>query len=629
MKRVGSILLLVCFILLPGIKNTEAQGQVQVKLTQPPPNQLRSTDIWKLTLINTTRNTIQISLKGTLEEAGAGIIVDGTSPQLSLPPGTKNITYDDVKKGSVNFKSGKWREAFTRTGNAPSGDYTICISVLDKSGQEIGKDCIEQKIEISGPPQLISPSDGEEIAAGIFPIFTWMGSSIAISGRSYPNADGDLTLKIVEILGKQSPEIAMSQNKAWFSKDKLKTTMFQYPLSAPKFIEGKKYAWKVISESGTRSESDVFSFSITGKSMMGGADAEFKLDTIYCTRSVGNMNYYHIKATYKNKSTSMNKILINDLLWFPGYPVPTNAGQGLNLRNNIRTKSGTYNSLLLIKDILESNNGTISNITPAPGTFINWLIPNAAITFEFNFSTNSTSVQFTFYGLVDDALKEQPNRNTRNEILTISKFPPCPCKPCKGKSTIFGNSGSAANISYQNNGSVTESSTVTFAPDKVYKVTAEIVDFERFGEKACLSCTKESKEFGNFTGGSLNNNGGNIVNGTHGYGRQIQWEYSVPTLINNFSYDLQMNFPPLIELSCCKDSIRICTRWSFTDENCITCDTLVCSVITREYKTDPISHFPLKSFSTEQNHERDSLIMTRSGEPFSNDPLPHIVFNDN
>ena len=381
----------------------------------------------------------------------------------------------------------------------------------------------------------------------------------------------------------------MSQNKAWFSKDKLNTTMFQYPLTAPKFTEGKKYAWKVISESGTRSESDVFSFSITGKSMMGGANVDFKLDTIYCTSTVGNLNYYHIRATYKNLITSANNILINDNGSFPGNTLPVPSGTGYNLQNNIRTKGGAYNAALLIQNILESNNGAISGFTPAPGSFIGSLTPGNGITFDFNFVTSASTVQFIFYGLVDDALKAGTNKNSRNEILTINKFPACPCNPCKGKTTTFG-SAASSQTTFQNNGSVSVNSTVTHTPNQVIKVTAQIVDVERMGEAACLLCTKESKEFGNFTGGILNNNSGNILNGGIGYGKQIQWKYNTPTLINNFSYNLQMMFPPLTAVSCCKDSIRICTRWSFTDKDCITCDTFICSIIRREYvaPTGPI-----------------------------------------
>src|ERR1035437_6404305 len=87
-------------------------GQVAVNLQQPPPNQLRAADLWKLTLINSGRTTLQITLNGTLEESSAGIIADGNSKPLILPPGIKKITYDDVKSGNVNFKSGKWQQAF-------------------------------------------------------------------------------------------------------------------------------------------------------------------------------------------------------------------------------------------------------------------------------------------------------------------------------------------------------------------------------------------------------------------------------------------------------------------------------------------------------------------------------------
>ena len=110
MKRLASLLLLICFILLPGLNNTEAQVQVMVKLRQPLYNQLRSTDIWNLGLSNLSGKTLQIILAGTLEEGSARIIVERTSKHLSLPPGTKQITYDDVKTGNVNFKTGKWQE---------------------------------------------------------------------------------------------------------------------------------------------------------------------------------------------------------------------------------------------------------------------------------------------------------------------------------------------------------------------------------------------------------------------------------------------------------------------------------------------------------------------------------------
>ena len=52
-----------------------AQNQIQISLSQAPPNQLRATDLWKAILINTTKSTLHITLTGTLEAKGEGIVV--------------------------------------------------------------------------------------------------------------------------------------------------------------------------------------------------------------------------------------------------------------------------------------------------------------------------------------------------------------------------------------------------------------------------------------------------------------------------------------------------------------------------------------------------------------------------
>jgi hypothetical protein len=227
-------LLLILFIL-----TGYCFGQVSVSLQQPPPNQLRAADLWKLTLINSSRNTLQVTLYGTLEEATAGNIADGNSKPMVLPPGIKKITYDDVKTGNVNFKSGKWQNAFTQTGNAPSGDYTICIHVKDLQGNEIGSGCINQSVQIVSAPVLNSPADGDSIPTMPMPSFTWMPSMPAPSGQF------TYKLKIVEIIGNQSSIIAIQSNPSFFEKSDIRTTQFQYSISGRTFDPNKKYAWTV------------------------------------------------------------------------------------------------------------------------------------------------------------------------------------------------------------------------------------------------------------------------------------------------------------------------------------------------------------------------------------------------
>jgi hypothetical protein len=233
-----------------------AQAQVLVKLWQPPQNQLRATDLWILTLNNTTRTTYNIRLKGTLDELAEGRVATGNSGIISLPPGMKTITYDDVKRGgSLNFKSGKWQDAFTRTGNAPSGDYTICIYVNTEAGDELGRDCIQQNVEILSGPTLISLPDGETIPDQQTPIFTWLPATPMQQGIKYK-------IIIVEIMGGQSADEAIRVNPVWFTNDNIPSTSFQFPISARSFELYKKYAWQIIAYENkyeTR-KSDVWSF---------------------------------------------------------------------------------------------------------------------------------------------------------------------------------------------------------------------------------------------------------------------------------------------------------------------------------------------------------------------------------
>ena len=212
-------------------------GQITVKLRQPPPNQLRASDLWNVILVNTGRNSLQVTINGTLTEAQEGIVIEGRSRRINLPPGVKMITYNDIKSGSVKFKQGRWREAFTRTGNAPSGNYTICIHVNDESGREKGSDCIDQTVMKASAPVLISPAEGETIKTEQA-VFTWMSPMPPQKGVNY-------TLKIYELLGNQSAETAAKRNSVFFEKSDIRTTTFVYPVSARKFDVRKSYVWNV------------------------------------------------------------------------------------------------------------------------------------------------------------------------------------------------------------------------------------------------------------------------------------------------------------------------------------------------------------------------------------------------
>ncbi len=329
-------------------------AQVSVNLQQPPPNQLRAADIWKLTLINSGKSTLQVTLNGTLEEAREGIIVEGNSKPMSLPPGMKRITYDDVKSGNVTFKSGKWREAFTRTGNAPSGDYTICIHVKDNSGEEIGSGCIDQRVEITSSPTLNSPSDEENIPIAQQPVFTWLPPMPAPSGQI------TYKLKIVEILGNQSPEIAIQRNTALFEKSDIRSTMFQYPVSARKFEKNKKYAWQVfvIQNNSSVSFSEIWSFDTQSDNN--------NLKSLTTTNNTDSTNSNSQLTTSNCQSAPQAAVVTNQI---------ASSKQASDFVNQI-IKVGHFNMKVL------TASGNSSALTGTGSILVSWLKTPIAVEFK-------------------------------------------------------------------------------------------------------------------------------------------------------------------------------------------------------------------------------------------------------
>ncbi len=91
----------------------------------------------------------------------------------------------------------------------------------------------EQKIT------LIQPGDGETIAGIQNMKFTWLPPVPDSKGIKY-------TLKIVEVIGRQSSTEAMNNKEALFEKAGIEQTTFQYSAKEKKSDKMKRFAWRVI-----------------------------------------------------------------------------------------------------------------------------------------------------------------------------------------------------------------------------------------------------------------------------------------------------------------------------------------------------------------------------------------------
>lgn len=222
-----------------------AQGQIGIVLTQPPPNQLKVADLWRIRLTNTTGQTIKVYLYGTADEAKDGPIVAATTAVFDLPPGVKTVTGNDIQPIDADYFNDRYKQFFLRTGQAPTGDYRVCVRVIDAATRaELGTDCYDQVVQIVTPPVLVNPDD-ESTVNDRLPVFSWIAPTPLKPGQR-----PTYQLKIVEILGRQTPYDAMMSNPAFFTRERIPSQLFAFPIAARGFRADQRYAWRITATDG-------------------------------------------------------------------------------------------------------------------------------------------------------------------------------------------------------------------------------------------------------------------------------------------------------------------------------------------------------------------------------------------
>ncbi|GEM_PF-6152761 len=547
-----------------------ADAQVQVKLNPLPPNLLSITDLWSLTLNNTTRTTINLILEGTLNEAGAGRIAAANSALLSLPPGKKTISYNDVTRGGkVTIKAGKWRDAFTQTGAAPNGDYTICVSVKNQAGKEIGTDCIKQHAEVN-PPGLIAPADGDTLSEGETLTFTWRPSTPTLKDMKY-------SLKIVRVQENQTPGEAMQKNGAWYEKADIKNTAFSYPPTAKKLEKGGKYVWSVVSHSsGLALESQKYSFTLT-------SSYGIQVDSV------------NLECIPNSSSCYTCKIQIRNI----------NAQSSSGPSNTAKTYvSSTNPASILSSGLTTSSSVNYNNIAILTGTIC---------------FSGSLPSQVSFIVKMEDAL----NQAFQAQLSYPVNLPNCDC--CDD----FIKNIDRLQITEPKPGNYLLSGLLTAGPNPICKIRAQIVNFSYVPVSIppasnCSDCVWPSRKFGNFgQTPSLGNPVKPITTLTtippNNYSRELIWIGTTPSVISNTPFSVPLLIPnasPFV--GCCMDTIKMCIRFSFTDTACVTCDTVISFWFTRS----PLSPLHLglnRGHNTKPSNDYGSnLLMTNPVETEKN-----------
>ncbi len=143
-------------------------------------------------------------------------------------------------------------------------------------------------------------------------------------------------------------------------------------------------------------------------------------------------------------------------------------------------------------------------------------------------------------------------------------------------------------------------SNLTTTPNPIIEIRAELVNFYMNNKTGCERCVTENAYLGSILdiGAQSKINWPPLMSpAPRSYSsaspRDLVWNridnglYQQRPALTNEDVTFRIVFPPphIFQNSCCFDTIWFCIRWSFTDVNCKTCDTLICYKFIQQYNT--------------------------------------------
>ena len=240
---------------------SQSNGQLLIHLNLSPQGIVEKSQLWPITLVNTSNSTITLRVELTLSEAVSGTpVLSASTKSFTVAPGTTQINNGYLQPVQYNVLGIGYNVDASPNGLLPFGDLEACYSFMVSQGENIVKlveECTELVIEPFRPPQLVMPFD-QSVIETKNPQLSWLPP---VPANLFSNLKYDLQL--VEVLPNQSQEDAILENIPLFQQSSISFNSLQYPLSAPSLELNKQYAWRVVAKSNEtyigKSETWVFS----------------------------------------------------------------------------------------------------------------------------------------------------------------------------------------------------------------------------------------------------------------------------------------------------------------------------------------------------------------------------------
>lgn len=258
MKRAFIMFLAVIFV------NNISSAQVLINLQLPQAGISIKSQLWSITLTNTSNASLPIRIRMIMTDLSTGqVVLSGTTNLLQLERGNKILQYNDVIPVNYSVLNTNYNVDMAPNGFLPIGNFNVCYEIVKQAGEvfeSIGEECATIEIEPVSPPFLNSPDDHSEVVEKR-PLFMWLPPAPInlFNNLSY-------NLRLVEILPNQNSSNAIQQNFPVISQNYIAGLTFQYPSSYAALDTGKAYAWQITANNNNLliAKSDIWAFKIQG-----------------------------------------------------------------------------------------------------------------------------------------------------------------------------------------------------------------------------------------------------------------------------------------------------------------------------------------------------------------------------
>lgn len=239
-----------------------ASGQVLLNIQLPPTGLSQKSQLWNLSLVNSTSTTLNVRIELTVTDISNNqLVISGSTRLIQLSQGVKQLQQLDVMPLVYSNVNTSYNIDANPNGFLPIGVFSICYSVVainNDAVDQMAEECEIIEVEPLSPPLLIEPYDNDSLEVNR-PFFNWIPPSPV---GQFMNLNYDFVL--VETGRNQSPAEAIQYNSPIVSQSNIPQVNFQLPSSINGLDTGKLYSWRITARSNNMiiANSEVFSFTI-------------------------------------------------------------------------------------------------------------------------------------------------------------------------------------------------------------------------------------------------------------------------------------------------------------------------------------------------------------------------------